>query len=382
MAQKKRKASKTTHPTRRPTDFGGTESSAADFDDIQLPGEVSMPEEEEAEFDEVDVEAAALGAEPRAEALSAAKEQLERQLLLTVTEQALAADSGTEAHGFENIVGVGIGDKMIDDHFTNERTVIVYVVAKAPKDEVQAEALVPEEIGGVPTDVVAIGELHALPFKGRYRPAPCGVSIGHYRITAGTFGCLVRRGRSLFILSNNHVLANSNNARIGDPIVQPGPTDGGRVPSHVIAKLSHWVPIQFGGPLNDVDCAMAQTSPQLVKATNIAYGRFSPTPIPCRPRLVVKKGGRTTQFTRGWITDCNATLRVNYGTSGIAVFRNQIVIRSLTTSPFSAGGDSGSLIVSDVGNRPVGLLFAGSSSHTIANPITTVLTKLGVSIVA
>ena len=86
----------------------------------------------------------------------------------------------------------------------------------------------------------------------------------------------------------------------------------------------------------------------------------------------MKKAGRTTQRTRGRITGINA----NYGTSGVALFQNQIVIVSLTSAPFSQGGDSGSLIVTDSGNRPVGLLFAGSASHTIANPIRSVLTAL------
>lgn len=353
-----------------------------DFEEIELPTEVPPPEEEEREFEEIEMEMAAWGVKPPTAELLSAKEQLEQRLLLGVTERALSAESGTELYGFENIVGVGISEKIVGNEYTDQPCVTIYVVAKVPKDAIEAEALVPEEINGIPTDVVVTGELHALSYRGRYRPAPCGVSIGHYRITAGTLGCLARRGSALYILSNNHVLADCNRARIGDPILQPGPSDGGRVPADVIARLSQFVPIRFGGPVNQVDCAIAQTNPGLVTPLNRCFGRISSTPVPCRLNLLVKKCGRTTQFTRGRITDCNFTGWVNYSTAGRALFQRQILIVSLTGSPFSAGGDSGSLIVTDVGNRPVGLLFAGSATHTIANPIGTVLPALNVTIVA
>ena len=79
----------------------------------------------------------------------------------------------------------------------------------------------------------------------RFRPAPGGVSIGHFRITAGTLGCLVKKNDKLFILSNNHVLANSNEADIGDAILQPAPDDGGQNPQDKIGELSEYIPIQF-----------------------------------------------------------------------------------------------------------------------------------------
>lgn len=358
----------------------GTVFRPGEFEEIELPGEA--PYGAGGEFEEIDLEMASLGVRRPSQEMRAAKEQLEQQLLLGVTQEALSAESGTDSHGFENIVGVGLSEKMVGSEYTDEPCVTIYVVAKVPKDEVAAEAMVPEEVNGVPTDVVATGELHALPHRGRYRPAPGGVSVGHFRITAGTIGCLVRRGTALFILSNNHVLANINQAHLGDPILQPGPFDGGHLPADVIAKLSKFIPIGFGGAVNKVDCAIAQTSPSLVTPLNKCFGRIRPAPVPCRLNLLVKKCGRTTQFTRGRITDCSATVRVGYGTSGVALFQNQIIITSLTGSPFSAGGDSGSLIVTDQGNQPVGLLFAGSASHTIANHIQDVLTALGVTIVA
>lgn len=378
---RERKGKKAAAPGKEESLAAGGGFRTGEFEEPELPAE-APPAEEEEEFEEIDVATLAAGVKAPRERLLSAKQKLEQQLLTSVTEQALSAEAGTEGHGFENIVGVGISEKMVDSQFTGELAVVVYVVAKVPQDEIIEAARVPKEVHGVPTDVVVTGELEAFPYKGRYRPAPGGVSVGHFQITAGTLGCLVKRGNALFILSNNHVLADSNQAHAGDPILQPGPFDGGHVPADVIAKLTQFVPIQFGGAVNQVDCAIAQASPRLVSPLNIKWGRISLPPLPCRREMLVKKAGRTTQFTRGRITDCNATVRVGYGTPGIALFQDQIIIQSLTSASFSAGGDSGSLIVSDTGNRPVGLLFAGSATHTIANPIGAVLSALGVSIVA
>ena len=86
--------------------------------------------------------------------------------------------------------------------------------------------MVPQALDGIPTDVIQTGPIRTLQgHTGRIRPAPGGVSIGHRDITAGTLGCLVAKNGQTFILSNNHVLANSNEADPGDPILQPGPYD-------------------------------------------------------------------------------------------------------------------------------------------------------------
>ena len=309
--------------------------------------------------------------------------EMEKALLLDTALVASSAESGTDGYGFENILGVGIGEKISEGVETGEPCISVYVMAKAPKKSVTAEALVPSlAAGGVPTDVVAVGELIAQPFRGRYRPAPGGVSVGHVKITAGTIGCMVKRGKRSFILSNNHVLANVNAAKIGDAIVQPGPYDGGSAPHDVIARLAQFVPINFNpNASNLVDCAIAApTNAAYVTPKNIWFGTVSSQVVPPQLNAIVKKAGRTTQRTRGRVTGINASVRVGYGTAGVALFRGQLIIQSLTTAPFSQGGDSGSLIVTDERNQPMGLLFAGSATHTIANPIAAVLSALQVTI--
>ncbi|MCC6805714.1 MAG: hypothetical protein IT319_22725 [Anaerolineae bacterium] len=151
----------------------------------------------------------------------------------------------------ENVVGVAVGFKESKGEKTGELSVVVLVEQKKPLAALSAEDVIPPELDGMRTDVYEVGYLRALQTqnpKGRFRPIiPPGVRIGHYKITAGTFGALVTdktTGESL-ILSNNHVLANSNDALIGDAILQPGAIDGGQNPADVVATLERFVRIRF-----------------------------------------------------------------------------------------------------------------------------------------
>jgi hypothetical protein len=252
---------------------------------------------------------------------------------------------------------------------------------------------IPAAIEDLPVVVMVTGEIKALKSGGsfdptlRHRPAPNGVSLGHPDITAGTLGCLVTKTSTIYILSNNHVMANSNNADIGDNILQPGPFDGGVDPDDRIADLSDFVIIKFDGSDNVVDAAIAdvvndadvtgETDPNAG-----SYGKPRSTTVSASVNMNVQKYGRTTKHTNGKVQAINATVNVNYGEeSGVARFVNQIVIGG---GNFSAGGDSGSLIVARGGSndrKPVGLLFAGSSSSTIANPINAVLSAFSITVV-
>ena len=219
------------------------------------------------------------------------------------------------------------------------------------------------------------------------RPVPIGVSTGHPSITAGTIGARVKDAAgNVYALSNNHVYAASNTARIGDNVLQPGPFDGGINPDDAIGTLAAFVPIDFTGGDNVVDAAIALSSTaNLGNATlSDGYGTPKSTTTAAAINQKVKKYGRTTGETKGQVFAINATVNVNYGSPGVARFVGQIII---TPGTFSAGGDSGSLIVADPKGRnkagagePVGLLFAGSSSITIANPIDAVLGAFGVTV--
>ena len=240
-------------------------------------------------------------------------------------------------------------------------------------------ASVTDDDGKTGSDFVTI--IVGTPARWFERPVPIGVSTGHPDITAGTIGCRVTDGTNVYALSNNHVYADCNNVNIGDNVLQPGTVDGGVDPDHAIGTLAAFEPIAFGPRrTNTIDAAIAESSTELLgNATpDDGYGVPSSTPVTVvedmlDPPLTVQKHGRTTGLTTGVVDSINATVRVTYA-PGWALFENQIIV---TPGTFSAGGDSGSLVVTQDGNNPVGLLFAGSSSHTICNPIGPVLTQLG-----
>lgn len=256
----------------------------------------------------------------------------------------------------------------------------------------------PEQLERVPVQVVVTGEFHARvdPTAWFPRPVPIGVSTGHPDITAGTIGCRVKDASgNVYALSNNHVYANSNDASIGDSALQPGPYDGGKDPEDAIGTLHDFEPINFSGGDNTIDAAIALTDAGLLGVATPGiegvdgYGTPSSSTVAAFPEMPVQKYGRTTRWTHGQVSAINATVDVCYETRGpfrcvkLARFVDQIVI---TPGDFSAGGDSGSLIVTDYPDnpendkRPVGLLFAGSDTHTIANPIDAVLGAFGVTI--
>ena len=211
------------------------------------------------------------------------------------------------------------------------------------------------------------------------RPAPLGASIGHPTITAGTLGARVvdiDNTNNVYILSNNHVLAASNNAVLEDDIVQPGTYDGGSLPGDDIANLSAFIPIKFDGTCNYVDAALAKADdPNFVGRSTIIENWIPQTQtLAVSPSMRVKKCGRTTGCTKGKVYAINVTVNVQYSVGAIATFCNQIVI---TPGSFSDGGDSGSLVVAEENLKPVGLLYAGSSRYTIINRINPVLETLG-----
>lgn len=224
------------------------------------------------------------------------------------------------------------------------------------------------------------------------RPVPIGVSTGHPLITAGTIGCRVIKADSIvYALSNNHVYANSNLATIGDNVLQPGPFDGGTNPADKIGTLADFEPIEFltgsePEPTNTIDAAIAEIIIDVVGGVDIprvgnatpSDGYDTPKSTPAAPEvgMTVMKYGRTTGLTHGWVDGINATVRVRYK-SGIARFVSQILIRP---GGFSKGGDSGSLVITDPGKNPVGLLFAGGRGITIANPIDAVLDAFDVTV--
>jgi hypothetical protein len=262
--------------------------------------------------------------------------------------------------------------------------------------------------------VVEVGELRAEQARtDRWRPAPGGISVGHFKVTAGTLGTMVqdRASGGRLILSNNHVLANSNEANVGDPVLQPGAIDGGSPNSDTLAQLERFVEIQFNQ--QPPTCGIAklvadllnglarlvgsrhrlrviQENPQAVNRVDAAVakpvnaadllpeildiGEVQGTVLPALG-MAVRKSGRTTGYTTGQINVIDTTVTVSYGESRSARFEGQFV-----STPMSQGGDSGSLLVDGESLQAVGLLFAGSAQATIYNPIRDVLEALQIDL--
>jgi hypothetical protein len=342
------------------------------------------------------------------ESLLQLKRELETQLLQPKGEA--AGVRAVEAfQGTGNIVGLGVGyvlppttgpagEVLSSNAEPGKQALNVYVVERTPVEEVRAvmadamgvSSAASEE---VPVNVIVTGMIDAQPHRFRIRPAPGGVSVGHFKITAGTIGCLAvgrtaPRNSRLMILSNNHVLANSNNAVFGECITQPGPVDGGKCPADQIAILERFVPINFSGGTNFVDCATGWCWPDRVRRELVflsggqpQFFRIGNAPIAPQLNMAVGKSGRTTQLTRGTIIDISASINVNYGGGRVALFKDQIAIRGAAGTLFSSGGDSGSSIWTwDNARRPVGLLFAGGGGITFANKMTRVVTALDINL--
>ncbi len=264
---------------------------------------------------------------------------------------------------------VGTGTAIASD---GSKHVMVFAATNADA------ANVPKTINGVATEVKVIGHVHALDvYTGTYRPVvPSGVSVGNSREnSSGTIACIVVKHGIRYALSNNHVLARSNDAVIGEPIVQPGRADNYGMATGQIGVLSAYKKVSFTQP-NLFDAAVARLT------TTSAYDeadQFAPSHTWQDPQvgMAVKKVGRTTGLTYGTIAATDVTLRVDYDNGQTATFVNQIFINDPN---FLQAGDSGSLLVTQDGNHPVGLCFAGGTDGAFANPIGPVLNYFGVDI--
>ena len=316
----------------------------------------------------------------------------------------------------ENVQGVGLGYKSVRGKETSSKSIVILVNKKKPFEDLAGNQVVPKKIDNVETDVIETGEFKLLRTQ-RFRPAYPGVSIGHYKVTAGTFGALVRERESgrIMILSNNHVLANATNgkdgrAEIGDAVLQPGVYDGGDPKSDIIAHLYKFIPII--GFADEGRCLYAKTTSRVAnhllqlftKRYRIKFERLTAVENivdaalaePLRSELVegglldlgqllgtaeiepgerVMKSGRTSGVTKGVVKLTDVTSRVTLGPGHEAVFTDQIM-----TDMISRPGDSGSLVI-NYNHEGVGLLFAGSDTMTLFNKISNVLDLLDVELV-
>ncbi|HLF13462.1 MAG TPA: hypothetical protein VI932_01055 [Bacteroidota bacterium] len=292
------------------------------------------------------------------------------------------------------------------------RIAILVYLKEAPKVPVKgigiSAAGIPLEIDGVPVVTEVTGEFHAMAggsgvsHKAKQTPPiQLGTSGGwRYDLAngyccGGTLGSLINKGGAQYVLSNYHVfwadIVNGGNGRVataGDPVVQPGLIDVGCVAANAqnVATLSGSGSL----PGANVDAGYAQVISGMVRTDGaiLEVGTISATTQAAALNQAVKKSGRTTGLSRSKVSGLNATVSIAYdnecagGAAFTKTFTGQIVIAN-RGSKFLAGGDSGSLMVQDVTTNPraVGLLYAGSFTSAIANPINAVLSWAGATMV-
>ncbi|HBT46576.1 MAG TPA: hypothetical protein DEA73_01645 [Peptococcaceae bacterium] len=321
---------------------------------------------------------------------------------------------GSELLELPRVVGVGVGYKAVRGEVTKKPALVVLVSEKLPVTRLKRDERIPRLLGKAETDVLEVGELRLLTSRTEYkRPAQPGVSIGHFKITAGTFGAVVkdRKTKKPLILSNNHVLANISNgndgrASPGDPILQPGPYDGGSR-EQVIGYLERFIPLY--SEVQEVTCNKALRAERLANSLlrlvrpdyRFQLQKLAPTPNvvdaavarPVDPAAIIDeilglgkvrgvrepqiglevvKSGRSSGITRSTVKVLQATVKVILEEGLKGVFVDQFI-----TGPMAQPGDSGSLIL-DGENYAVGLLFAGSDKSTVGNRIANVLDRLNV----
>lgn len=310
-----------------------------------------------------------------------------------------------------NVNAVSIGYKKVQGKETPQLCIVVGVSKKLPENQLCQNDIITKSLDGVPIDIVELGNIKALSIDPtqKYRPLMPGISVGHPNITAGSIGCIAYKNGKAVILSNNHVISDVNNAKIGDPIIQPGNFDGG-TSADKMGELLEFIPINMGlNPINPPSCNVLGIVSKVVNfvaeklnrnhrlavvnsqaafnevdaaiaTIEVDYDKSIPDigiPIGIKePELgmEVQKFGRTTSYTKGKIEQMHATVNVGYDAGQMAIFQDQIIM-----GPISAGGDSGSSINS-MDNYLVGLLFAGSDQVTIASPMSKVFKLLGISL--
>jgi hypothetical protein len=308
----------------------------------------------------------------------------------------------------QNVVGIGIGEQLVGGKRTGLNAVKFFVRVKYAKHQLSKKSLLPKTIGGLPVDVEESGLFRrfvnvsagsgtnpavtgsAKAFdaqmpdpKARIRPAQPGCSIGFQDlgdplVMAGTFGALVKDAAGIYILSNNHVLADEDRLSSGAAIFQPGLLDGGDTNSDQFASLARAIPLQAGAG-NTMDAAIAQVAnPNSVSKDLLYIGPPAGT-ADAAVDMIVHKFGRTTGYTVGQVTSIDTDVTVAYDTANFT-FMGQIIIAGTDDNSFSAPGDSGSLILERAGNNAIGLLLGGSDSLSIASHIGGVLQALNVTL--
>jgi hypothetical protein len=277
-----------------------------------------------------------------------------------------------------NIVAVGISEKITDGGKTGELSLCFYVEKKIARSKLREGRLVPPVMSApngaaVFTDVKPIGRVRP-EVKKKVSPIQSGFSVAHVDVGAGTVGAIVKKGKTLYILSNSHVLANSGLGKVKDQVMYPGSRDGGTLPRHLAGTLAKFIAFKVGGRfVNHVDCAICEIDSSRLGDLDLSIFGVTglPKTIAAKRGMKVMKRGRTTGETEGEVEDVNFRVVVDYDGVGEVGFLEQVLC-----SRYSKPGDSGAIVVDKKSRAIVGLHFAGASGGSVFNPIADVITAL------
>jgi hypothetical protein len=269
-----------------------------------------------------------------------------------------------------NLVGVGFGAKETAGGLAGTLALRVYVTKKAPKGRLPRRHQVPSTIDGMLTDVIPVGRL-----RHHDHPISLEASISRLDGDPGTLGCVVflAGDGGSYLLSAAHVLAPDGESKVGDVIVTAAQSRGGSQP---IATLADFEPLRFDGTGNQMDAAIAR----LVRKTDVVLnipmiGLLQPEPMGPILYQSVRKFGATSGHTLGIVTDVSADVELRPIGQDPMLYRSAIHVAGCER-PFSQGGDSGSVVVDALSNRPVGILFGGDGGYrTFVTPMERILSR-------
>lgn len=291
----------------------------------------------------------------------------------------------------EGVTAVDLGFKWSQGAMTGQLAIRVHVAQIKPVAALSEAELFPEEVDGIPVDVIEATYGIQVMLEGdsqleaavdgrdqRFDEIPLGVSIGSPGVTAGTLGAKVydAETETAYILSNWHVLVGSPAVQPGEAIWQPGRLDGG-VANDRIAEVTRSV-------LGPFDAALARiTGERSVLDTTLEGNRIADVAAP-QLGMLVWKSGRTTGRTVGFVDGLMMITQLNYGAAGVRQMEQVFRIVPRPGSPpgeVSLGGDSGSIWVDEASGKAVGLHFAGelgdAPEYALAHDINPLMSQLG-----
>lgn len=285
-----------------------------------------------------------------------------------------------------NVVGVGLGYKIVNGCTTNRMCITVYVTQKLPLNSIGYNSIIPKYFCGISTDViesgyVSVGNFNCVcsnsPLQHRIRPCNGGFSIGANGMPDCSLGCLVKdTSNNIYVLTCNHSIAKNNESSIGvTQITQPAPKYGGKIPRDTVATVSKFEKVNVTpGVINYIDAVICETNASMVVKGLYHYGYITGVEASTLGTKVAKVGAGT-DVTTGKIISLDTIIKINFLGQEV-LFKDQII-----TDTQSNSSDEGALLINKKNHAALGIIMGETEKITVCNKIKTVLQALNVDIV-